>query len=363
MSLLFPFDPNIAGASTIPARLYSDPVFLELERERIFARTWALVGRTDQVAETGQFFTAEIVGEPIVILRDGDTLRGFHNVCLHRAGPVAYGCGKRQTLQCKYHGWTYDLKGELKHAPEMEGVQRFDPESMRLVPVQVATWGPLVFAALDLKAPPLEHFLDDIPDRTARFSPDRMRWVLRKEYEVRCNWKVYVDNYLEGYHLPVVHPGLHKELDYDQYRVEPHRYWSLQHAPLRPVPGRADIAADRKYVPKDADDDAQYYWLFPNMMLNIYQGQMQTNLVLPRGHDRCVVVFEWYAVEPPADVATDPAWSRLVAFSDEIQEEDVEICEAVQRNLGSRVYDRGRYSVKRENGVHHFHSLLHEFLT
>ena len=361
MSIHFPFDPNIANAATIPARLYTDPVYLELERERIFARTWQLVGRTEQVAQTGEFFTTEVAGESLVVLRDGDALRAFHNVCLHRAGPVAYGCGKRQTLQCKYHGWTYDLQGNLLRAPEMEGVERFSPAQMHLQPVQVATWGPLVFVNVDPKAPALDVFLEDIPERAAHFHPERMRWVMRKDYEIACNWKVYVDNYLEGYHLPVVHPGLHKELDYDQYRVEPHRYYSLQHAPLRPVPPH--LAAQRQYVPNAAEDQAQYYWLFPNTMLNVYLGQVQTNVVLPMGNERCKVVFEWFALEPPADPATDPAWSKLVAFSDEIQAEDIEICESVQKNLHSRVYDRGRYSVKRENGVHHFHSLLHEFMT
>jgi choline monooxygenase len=359
MSLIFPFDPDIARAATIPARLYVDPVYLALEEEKVFGRTWQLVGRADQVAEHGQFFTAEIAREAIVVVRDGDALRGYHNICLHRAGPVAQGCGRRKTLQCRYHGWTYTLDGALLRAPEMEGAVGFRAEEMRLMPVQVAAWGPLVFACLDLKAPPLAHFLEDIPERAARFRAESMRWVLRKSWDVACNWKVYVDNYLEGYHLPVVHPGLHRELDYDQYRVEPHRYYSLQHAPLRPV---APHATDRAYVPQPGDDDAQYYWLFPNVMLNVYQGQMQTNVVLPRGHDRCEVVFEWFANDPPADVTADARWTRLLAFADEIQDEDVEICEQVQKNLRSRSYDRGRYSPTRENGVHHFHSLLHEFL-
>src|SRR5687768_8653307 len=358
MALHFPFDPNIAGAATIPARVYTDPVFFALEQERIFARTWQLVGRTEQVRESGQFFTTSILGESIVILRDGEALRGFYNVCLHRAGPVAEGCGKRQTLQCRYHGWTYNLRGELIRAPEMEGVQRFSPDDMHLVSVQVATWGPLVFANLDPNALPLDHYLEDIPARAERFHAAGMRWVMRKDYMLECNWKVYVDNYLEGYHVPVVHPGLHKEIDYDQYRVEPHRYYSLQHAPLRPVAG----PGARNYVPRDGSHDTQYYWLFPNMMLNVYLGQMQTNVILPQGHDRTLVVFEWYATNPPADPATDAEWSKLVAFSDEIQVEDIEICETVQRNLGSRVYDRGRYSAKRENGVHHFHGLLHEWV-
>jgi len=357
----FPFDPNIARASTIPSRLYVDPVYLELERERIFAHTWQLVGRLDQVRESGMFFTTEIGNDSIVVLRDGHTLRGFHNVCLHRAGPVAHGCGRRQTLQCKYHGWTYTLAGELLRAPEMEGVERFTPQDMRLRSVAVAVWGPLVFANLDAKAPSLEDILEDIPHRVEPFACQSMQYVMRKQYELACNWKVYVDNYLEGYHIPVVHPAMHKEIDYDAYHLEPYRYSSIQHAPLRPLAG---AATDRRYDPAAATvPEAVYGWVFPNLMVNVYMGQMQTNVVVPVSHERTVVVFEWYASRPPADPATDPTWMRLVEFSDEIQDEDVEICEAVQRNLRSRVYDRGRYSVKREQGVHHFHSLLHEFLT
>lgn len=356
--MTFSFNRDITHAQTLPARLYTDPVYFALEEEKIFGRTWQLVGRVADLAETGSFITAEIGDEAIVLVRDGDTFRGFHNICLHRAGPVAEGCGKRQSLQCRYHGWTYRLDGSLLRAPEMEGTAGFDPEAMRLLPVQVAAWGPLLFANLDLKAPPLKEFLEGIPERTAALQPEAMQFVMRKSWMVECNWKVYVDNYLEGYHLPMVHPGLMRELDYDAYRVEPHRYWSLQHAPLRQGHG-----PERKYVPQGEGDDAQYYWLFPNVMLNIYQGQMQTNVVIPHGHNRCEVVFEWFALQPPSDAAVDPRWTSLLAFSDEIQDEDITICERVQQNLRSRVYDRGRYSALRENGVHHFHALLHEFLT
>ena len=352
----FSFDRDIRTASTIPARLYTDPQYLMLEEERVFGRTWQLVGRVDQVAESGQYFTAEIGSEAIVVVRDGETVRGFHNICLHRAGPVAQGCGKRQTLQCRYHGWTYRLDGSLLRAPEMEQAEGFSASVMHLMPVQVATWGPLVLVNLDRSAPPLAHFFEDITARSSSFAMTAMRYVGRKSWTIACNWKAYVDNYLEGYHIPVVHPALHKELDYDEYKVELHRYYSLQHAPIR-----AGRGGDRKYEATVAGEEAQYYWIFPNLMLNIYQGQMQTNVVIPRGIDHCEVVFEWYAHEPPVDAASDPAWSKLMAFSDEIQAEDIEICEQVQKNLRSRSYDRGRYSPTRENGVHHFHGLLHEF--
>ena len=359
MTRHFAFSPDIATASTIPSRLYTDPVYLELEQERIFARTWQVAARTEQLAEKGQYVVVDVAGESIVIVRDAGQLRAFHNICLHRAGPVASGCGKRQTLQCRYHGWTYSLDGALLRAPEMEGTAHFRPEEMHLLPVQVDTLGPLVLVNLDPKAPALAHFLEDIPERTAKFGLEQMRFVQSKRWSVACNWKAYVDNYLEGYHLPVVHPGLAKELDYDQYRVDPHRWWSLQHAPLRPV--RAGDTT-RMYEPRGEGDEAQYYWLFPNLMLNVYQGQLQLNTVLPDGHDRTTVVFDWYSSQAPAEAANDPQWTKLVAFSDTIQDEDIAICEAVQRNLRSRVYERGRYSATRENGVHHFHGLLHEFL-
>jgi choline monooxygenase len=356
--MVFPFDPDIRRASTIPSRLYVDPVYFALEAEKIFGRTWQLVGRTDQLAVSGDYVATALGDEPVVLVRDRDTLRGFHNICLHRAGPVAQGCGRRQTLQCRYHGWTYRLNGELLRAPEMEAAESFTADSMHLLPVQVAAWGPLVFANADVKAPPLEHYLEDITARAARVNLAAMHHASRKSWIIECNWKVYVDNYLEGYHIPLVHPALHQELQYDEYRVELHRYYSVQHAPIR-----AGRGGDRKYQAGAPGDDAQYYWIFPNIMLNIYQGQLQTNVVLPLGPDRCEVVFEWYTSRSLAELAGDAAWSRMLAFSDEIQAEDITICEQVQRNLRSRAYDRGRYSPTRENGVHHFHSLLHEFLS
>jgi choline monooxygenase len=361
MPIVFPFDPNIARASTLPARLYHDPVYLELEMERVFAHTWQLVGRTDQVASHGQYFTADVGPNSIVVLRDGEHLRAFYNVCLHRAGPVASGCGKRNTLQCRYHGWTYALDGSLQRTPGMEGTTQFRPDEMRLVPVAVTTWGPLVFVNLDGKAPPLTEVMEDLPTRMAPFHCERMQYVTTRSWEIACNWKVYVDNYLEGYHVPVVHPGLNKELDMDRYRVEPHRWFSIQHAPLRPVHGGH---TDRKYDTAATNvPEAVYAWLFPNTMLNVYLGQMQTNVVIPLGPDRCRVVFDWYAENPPADASSDPEWVKLMAFSAEVQDEDIGICEVVQRNLRSRVYDRGRYSAEHETGVHHFHSLLHETMT
>jgi len=187
-----------------------------------------------------------------------------------------------------------------------------------------------------------------------------MRAMERRDYYIDCNWKVYADNYLEGYHVPIAHPGLYRELDYEQYRVDTFRYYSSQYAPIRPAKEGDIQGRDRRYVRTEAE--ALYYWIFPNTMLNIYPDNMSINIIVPIDHRRTLTIFEWYFEEP----GTGSGWESMqqtIAFSDEIQQEDIEICLAVQQGLESRAYDRGRFSVKRENGVHHFQTLVHEFLT
>jgi choline monooxygenase len=189
-----------------------------------------------------------------------------------------------------------------------------------------------------------------------------MQFLERRDYTVNCNWKVYIDNYLEGYHIPVVHPGLFREIDYEQYRVDTFRYYSSSFAPIRPLKNGDVIGRDRRYVRSETESKALYYWIFPNFMINIYPDNLQANIILPAGSDQTITIFEWFFREP----GTPEGWESMqqsIAFSDQIQKEDIEICEMTQRGLRSRTYQQGRYSVKRENGVHHFHRLLYEFLT
>ena len=363
---LGPFEKELASATTLPAFAYTDPAILAAEQERIFRRCWEPVGNAVDVEAPGSFLTAEVAGAPIVVTRDaGGVLRGFFNVCRHRAGPVAVGKGARKSLTCRYHGWTYALDGRLVTTPELGEVKDFDRACHGLRPIRVETWGPLVFACLDDAAPPLLSTLGDIPKETAAHDLGAMKPVARREYEIACNWKVYVDNFLEGYHLPTVHPGLFKELDYGKYRVETFGNYSSQIAPIRPVAtssGAAGDATGRYYTPEDGDLAALYYWVFPGWMLNIYPDNMSLNVVLPRGPDRCVTVFEWFRRDPSAE-GTAEAVARTVEFSHGIQLEDIGICEAVQKGLASGSYERGRFSALRENGVHHFQSLVHAALT
>ncbi len=347
---------ELARAKTIPSRWYLDPEMLDLEREKIFARTWQPVGHAKTVVEPGTYFSCEIAGEPIIIARAKDgILRAFSNVCRHRASIIADGAGKAATLRCPYHNWTYALDGRLIACPEFEGVLDWETSSVALPEFRVEIWGPYVFVNQDANAPALREVLGDIPREieTLGCPVDQLEFSERRDYTIDCNWKVYVDNYLEGYHLPAAHPSLMRELDYQRYRVDTYRYYSSQFAPIRPP--RPGANGDRRYGSDNLT--ALYYWIFPNFMLNVYPDNLSANIILPLGHDRVLTIFEWFGY-PGSSVKRE-----TVAFSDEIQQEDIKICESVQRGLGSRTYDTGRFSVKRENGVHHFHLLLNEFLT
>jgi choline monooxygenase len=346
-------DPDIARAWTLPAQLYWDQTTFSLEKERLFARTWQVVGHVHQVASPGDYFTTELVGEPLVIVRGQDgQLRGFYNVCRHRAGPAAEGCGSRKLFRCGYHGWTYGLDGALINATEIDGVEGFRPEDFALAPVRTEEWFNLVFVNLDPQARPLRECLGQLPQQAERFPFAEMKRFERRTYDMKCNWKTYVDNYLEGYHLPSVHPGLNRELDYNAYVVEPYEQHVRQFSPIRGAqPGDT---TPRRYQESREDLTTDYFWSFPNWMLNCYPDNVSLNIVLPLEPERSLAIFEWYL---PEKDHSSPAAKASVEFSDQIQMEDVAICETVQKNLHSRSYSRGRFSVKQEKGVHAFHRM------
>jgi choline monooxygenase len=346
-SVLAAFDPDrpLAHASTIPAAWYTDRELYELERRAVFGRTWQAVGRREVLSEPGSYLTADVAGEPVLAVRGDDgELRAFFNVCRHRAAPLlTEPCGHATKLRCRYHGWTYDFAGRLRGTPEWDGVCEFHREENGLAPVAVAEWGPFAWVHLDPPGEPVGRFAAPFPDREAFAG---LHWYARREYELRCNWKVYVDNYLDGgYHVNTVHPELAGVIDYAGYTTTPDGNTVLQSSPLVPGDGAAG---------QTRTGTAAYWWVFPNLMVNRSDGVMDTNLVQPLGPDRCRVVFDFYFA-----AGTDDAFAReSVAVADRVQTEDAAICEDVQRGLGSRSFTAGRFSVRRENGGHHFHRLL-----
>jgi choline monooxygenase len=343
----------LAQASTIPAAWYVDPRIAELERLSVFSKTWQLVARTDQLQSPGQFVSTSVAGEPIVIVRGNDgVLRAFFNVCRHHAAAVVtQPCGQASLLHCPYHGWNYGLDGSLKGMPEFEGVENFDRSQNGLVPVRVETWECFVFVNLDNHAAPLAEFLGGLVKRMAPLEISKLHYFDRRTYDIHCNWKVFVDNYLDGgYHVPHLHKGLSSVLDYKQYTIENEDRYCLQSSPMVASDEDAATGAARK------GDRAWYFWQHPNLMINCYAGYMDTNLVIPIDVDHCHVIFDFYFGDISA--ANREYNEQSVNVGNRVQEEDLGICEDVQRGLKSRAYRAGRLSVRREAGEQLFHRLL-----
>jgi choline monooxygenase len=346
-------DAPLSEASTIPAPWYVDSRVADLESEAVFAKTWQMVGRIEQVEKPGQFITAVVAGEPIVVVRGNDgMLRGFFNVCRHHAAAVVTEkCGQASLLHCPYHGWNYGLDGSLKGMPEFDGVKGFDRQQNGLLPINADIWEKFVFVNLDPHADSLQTFLGGLVRRVAPLGVTRLNYFESRVYDIHCNWKVFVDNYLDGgYHVPHLHKGLNSVLDYKEYTIENEDRYCLQSSPMVSSDQDAATGATRK------GDRAWYFWQYPNLMINCYEGYMDTNLVLPIDVDHCRVIFDFYF----ADVSESAkAYNQQsVAVGARVQDEDLGICEDVQRGLKSRAYGAGRLSVRRESGEHLFHRLL-----
>jgi choline monooxygenase len=354
---------QLAEASTIPSSWYTDARVYELEQQTVFSGSWQLAARLDQVREPGQYVTTEIAGEPIVIVRGSHReLRGFFNVCRHHAAAVMTEPeGHATQMRCPYHGWTYSLSGELKGTPDFSGVCNFDRAENGLAPVEIAVWEKWVFvrlnkkqtASLDESNSALSRFLgNDLIAQIEVLGFHNLHWMERRRYSLNCNWKVFVDNYLDGgYHVPQLHKGLDSVLDYSSYTIENGELFCLQSSPM--------VSADSNNEVGDVRTGRQalYYWLYPNFMMNYYEGMLDTNLVRPIAINRTEVVFDFYFAD--VSEAARERNQTSINVGDRIQREDLDICESVQRGLGSRAYQAGRLSVRREAGEHLFHSLLH----
>ena len=344
-------------ASTIPGPWYVDPRIAELERQSVFGRTWQVAGRAEQVAQPGQFITTELAGEPIVVIRGKDgVLRAFFNVCRHHAAAVVTEpCGHATVLRCPYHGWSYATDGALQAIPEFEDVSNFEKSQNGLVPVKVEAWEKFVFVNLDPHARPLKDFLGAFVHRVAPLELGMLHFFESRSYTLNCNWKVFVDNYLDGgYHVPHLHKGLNSVLQYSQYTIEEEENYCVQSSPMRSASDDAAVSSTRK------GDYTYYLWLYPNFMINWYEGIMDTNLVLPIDTDHTRVIFDFYFAN--VDEANAVRNRQSVDVSERIQNEDVGICESVQRGLKSRAYGAGRLSVRREAGEQLFHRLLYSDL-
>ena len=342
-------------ADTIPSAWYTDAFFHTFDQHAVFASTWQYAGAASRLTTPGDYLTATVGrSSAIVVQQQSGTPQAFYNVCKHRGGPLAMdACGSSRMLQCKYHGWTYRLDGSLRGVPRFNRTELFDKRDFGLTPLETSDWEGLLFVRAEGGGPALSSAMKGIAERIHPMRLTDMRFYQRITYDIACNWKVYVDNFLEGYHLPLVHPELCDAIDYSGYVTETAAHYSLQHSPM--------LGASAYGNAQSAGGNAWYYFVFPNFMMNILPGRMQTNIVLPLAPDRCRVLFDYYY--PAEEMRDDPDGLAVRAgadhdFSHRVQLEDIEICEFVQRGLESPAYDRGRFSAETEAGVHHFQDLL-----
>ena len=356
----FDIAPDIRVAETLPAWVYSDPAVFRAQADSVFARTWHYAGHDDLVKTPGQVhpFTllAGMLDEPLVLTRDAaDRVHCLSNVCTHRGTLVVEGAGHLQQLRCRYHGRRFALDGRFHSMPEFDGVSGFPSPRDDLPHVGLGWYHRFAMVAIAPAMPlddvvgPLVERLAHVPRGPLVFDPAGAR-----DYLVDANWALYVDNYLEGFHIPYVHAGLAETLEYAEYAVELQRYAVMQVGVAKPGEPAFDIP--QGHPDHGRNVAAYYYWAFPATMFNVYPWGVSVNVVTPLAVDRTRVSFLPFVAD--ASRREQGAGAGL----DRVEREDEAVVEAVQRGVRSRLYERGRYSPARESGVHHFHRLLAEFM-
>jgi choline monooxygenase len=361
MTFAFTIDPDIAQARTLPSAFYLDPAVHALARERVFARTWQWLGDLDDVAVAGSLSPRELLpghlAEPLLLACDAaGELRCLSNVCTHRGNVLVHAPCRAEQIRCGYHSRRFDLAGRMTFMPGFDGARGFPSPADDLPRVPFGAFARQGFASL-APAAPFDAFFADLRTRLAwlplgdlRHDPSRDR-----AFEIAAHWALYVENYLEGLHIPFLHPALNQVLDMQHYTYELGRYGNLQFALAR-------SDEDAAFAPPPGSPDhgkrvaAYYWWVFPNLMLNFYPWGLSVNLVEPLAPDRTRITFRGYVLDERR------LGSGAGAELDQVEMEDEAAVEAVQRGLRSRLYENGRYSPTHERGVHQFHRLLCEFL-
>ncbi len=328
----------MAQRTMLSATDYTDAKVYAREREAIFARSWTCIADIGQLANSGDYLATSIAGYPIVVVKDGGTLRAFHNVCRHRGGPLMWdGAGQCSSFVCQYHGWTYSLNGSLRTARDF-GDAGLRTQELSLVSARAEAWRGLVFASLDVATPPLTDWLGGLAGECADYPMESFKAMHRSSHLIAANWKVYAENYQEGYHIPLVHPGLNKQIDARQYRVDVCDGYSVHTAPTRD--GSATSGA--------------WLWRFPGLAVNLYPNGMCIETYAPDGPQTTRIDYAFFF----ADDTPEEEMTAAIRSSDTILDEDRIICEAVQRNYASGLYAGGFFSPTHEQGVAHVQQLV-----
>lgn len=329
---------------TLPADWYADPGAWARERKAIFAKSWHFVTHQSALPEPGSWRAETLAGYPVVVVRDeAGALRGFHNVCRHRAGPLTEGEEGRceEALVCRYHGWRYTFDGRLRLARDFGTAADFDPREFSLWPVRVETWRGLVFANLDADAAPLASLLAPLDRRVGDADWSNLHIAARRSHDLCCNWKTYVENYLEGYHVPLLHPSLDAEVDSSRYAVRMEGAIAIHEVPMRdPSPVYNGLWA----------------WAWPNVAFNVYARGLMMERMSPIDHAR--TRLDYLYLMPEGETVSE----QTMAMSDAVLAEDKFVVERVQQNLDAGIYQVGRLSPKHEGCIAAFQRMVREAL-
>ena len=341
-----------AVSAALSPHLYRDPEVLEVEQRQIFARTWQFAGHISQLAGTGSYITTQAGVEPVLVLRDGEgELRAFRNVCRHRGSRLLSGsgdCGK--AIRCRYHGWTYRFDGELIGVPEGRAIPGLDKSSLGLFPARVEVMSGLVFVNLDVHATPLAEQVGGLPERLERWGLDKLEVKHEKPTTQPANWKIVVDNYLEGYHVPIAHPGLMRLLDYKNYDVELHDNWAWYDAPLRDKPSgnRMERIYQRMVEPMPglSEDDRRvwrYIFIYPNTTIDLYPDQVGIWRIAPDGPLRSAD-FALTLLPQHAGLRTRAVQYANRKVNELVIDEDADLVANQQAGLETRGFEPGPLS-------------------
>ena len=319
---------------TLPAECYRGDMLYESERRNIFARSWLLIAHESQLPDVGSYMAVSVAGYPLIVVRgEGKKIHAFHNVCRHRAGPLADdGPGKCEGhLVCRYHGWRYTLDGRLANARDFGTAAGFDPRDFGLFALRCESWRGFIFINMDSAAAPLPASVGPLDARTRDLPLEAFRYYRHTTHDIHCNWKVYVENYLEGYHIALVHPFLNSAVDASKYQVDVSAPLIFHQAPPRdgsPVGGL-------------------WAWAWPCLGVNVYADGVLIERMWPLSADSTRLDYLYFFREG----LERNVMERSMAASEITTAEDKAICEAVQRNLNAGIYESGRLSAKHEMGV------------
>ena len=354
------YDPEPARSYSLRAEAYTDPRWNSFERGAIFARSWQWACHVEKVRAPGSYIALEVAGQPVCILRDRKgELRAFYNVCKHRGHELLRGEGETSRITCPYHAWTYDLTGRLVRAPHTEGLTDFEPRDISLEPVQVEEFGGFIYVNLDPAARPLAEQSGDLAAEIATWAPgvERLTLAHRLTYNIRSDWKIVVDNFLECYHCPIAHKDFCTLVDMDTYKVTTYGIYSSHMA-------EAGKTANTAYSVDEATvTDHAVWWLWPNTCLMRYpgRGNFIVMQIIPVGPERTFETYDFFfeTAEPTE------AEREAIRYIDEVlQVEDIALVESVQRGMNTPAFTQGRIvydprgSGKSEHAVHHFHGLV-----